>query len=482
MPTPWPWATSPASAAAPGESTDPAHVRAQARAFDEARDRVFARYGIDAERPDVGYRKLDRATFAKFSAEIKALQGRFEVSISGDLVANRLLDLAARTPSDDPSLRDGIARGLDRLGPAGADALAREIRSGDPKRGSFALFALQAGRSDSARGTLLALIADRSIPADGLAESFRTLREFGPSVPPSAVADFLRARDDAPAGARAAALRVLAAMPSGASEVSGPILPDLLRSPEAEVRKAALDLAAIVRTDAAKAAVLDILTAPGRPSEERRLALSAIRGYEDRELAPRLATLYESTRDAAFLGDLLRLIAALDRESAVLLARKALGSDDSILRGEAIGVMGQKPETALEVARGYNAGSLPKEDLARVIEAVRGHASPELQQATQVLLRDRLLKAPTGDEARKLREFVAKNGSAARQGDLPRPEEGGTAPPATGSRGPADRSAPTSPASTRRSPSTRGWSRSSNPRARSRKGSAPSSSPPGTAA
>jgi hypothetical protein len=46
-------------------------------------------------------------------------------------------------------------------------------------------------------------------------------------------------------------------------------------------------------------------------------------------------------------------------------------------------VLGQKPDTALAVAKLYNQGKLPPEDLSRVIEAVRSHATPELQAAMQ---------------------------------------------------------------------------------------------------
>jgi putative heme-binding domain-containing protein len=76
--------------------------------------------------------------------------------------------------------------------------------------------------------------------------------------------------------------------------------------------------------------------------------------------------------------------------------------------------LGQRPDTALRVATRYNAGKLPREDLGSVIEAVRAHATPELQAAMQAMLKDKLLAAPTGEEARRLRDYVGRHGNPAR--------------------------------------------------------------------
>jgi putative heme-binding domain-containing protein len=84
------------------------------------------------------------------------------------------------------------------------------------------------------------------------------------------------------------------------------------------------------------------------------------------------------------------------------------------LRREVIAVLGQKPVGALRVVTMYNEGKLPPEDLPQIIEAVRSHSTPEIQAATQIMLKNKLLAAPTGEEATRLREFVAQHGNPQR--------------------------------------------------------------------
>ncbi len=74
----------------------------------------------------------------------------------------------------------------------------------------------------------------------------------------------------------------------------------------------------------------------------------------------------------------------------------------------------EKPQTAKVVADRFNEGKLPREDLARVIEAVRGHSAPELQATLQTLLKNTLMAAPSAEESKRLRDFVARNGNADR--------------------------------------------------------------------
>ena len=79
-----------------------------------------------------------------------------------------------------------------------------------------------------------------------------------------------------------------------------------------------------------------------------------------------------------------------------------------------------------------------------MIEAVRSHATPELQAALQTLLKNKLLAAPTGEEARRLRETVGRHGNPDRGKDLYLDARSGSAArPVTGWKASAARSAPT---------------------------------------
>ncbi len=234
---------------------------------------------------------------------------------------------------------------------------------------------------------------------------------MGPAVPPDPIAEWLGKATDADPSTRVEAIHVLTAMQQRAQLAAGPVLAGLLGDPDADARRAALALAGEVRSREAKAALVALVKAPDRSADERRLGLSALRGYEDKELAPTLAGLFATSDDAGFQAELLRTLASLDFPAAADHALALLDSKDNDLRREAIGLLGQKPETALKVANRFNEGKLMKGDLPRVIEAIRNHATPELQAAMQTLLKDTLLAAPTGAEAQRLRELVGRYGN-----------------------------------------------------------------------
>jgi quinoprotein glucose dehydrogenase len=339
----------------------------------------------------------------------------FSAGVTTDMVAQALLDKAVESSSADPFLRDGFTRALERLGPAGLDALVNAVAVDGPRRRATALFALQGWRGRDAVDAILALATGtEDVGAEARVGLFRALREMGEAVPPTPIASWLSRAAQADPRARAEAVRVLTAMQRRAVLAAAPLLPDLLADGNAEVRKAALALAGSARSDEAKNALVELARRDDRSAEERRLAVAALRAYEDKDLAPTLASLFESSRDAGFRAELLGALAPLDFARAADLARKSLDSRDRDLRHGAIAFLGQRPETALDVVARYNAGRLPPEDLARVIEAVRGHATPELQAATQALLKNRLLAAPGGAEAERLREFVRRHGNPER--------------------------------------------------------------------
>ena len=327
-----------------------------------------------------------------------------------------LLAEAARHPDADPFLRDAVTRGLEGLGPAGLRVVVETLSGDDPTLAAAAVYALQGWRSRDGVAALLdeatQLENHRRVATQvGL---FRALRELGEAVPPERIADWLSKTKDAPFPVRAEAIRVLAAMGKRAILVANPLLPGLLAHENAEVRVAALELANVVRSDPARDALIALAKDADRPVEERRLALADLRGYDDKGLKALLVGLFAEGKDPGLRNEALRTLAPIDFAAAAGLARKALDDDDQELRQEAIALLGQKADTALEVVRRFDAGKLPKEDLARVIEAARTHATPELKAAVQELLRKNVLAQPGGPAAQKLRELVAKGGDPAR--------------------------------------------------------------------
>jgi putative heme-binding domain-containing protein len=339
--------------------------------------------------------------------------------ISSDMIAQALLDMAQDTAQADAFLRDGITRGLERIGPAGTDAMLNGITTEGPKRIAASLFVLQGFRTKGAVAAVLAQATTRGhLPAPARAGLFQTLRELVADVRPEPIVEWLRDNSKADPAAQVEAIRVLTAMQLRAIPATGPIVAPLLKSAHERVRNAALILAANVHSDDARNELLDIVKKANRSVDERRSALTALRSYEDKRLAPELASLFETSTDAGFLGELLGTLASLDFPTAATHAEALLTSKDTAVRHEAVRLLGQKPETALVVAKLYNESKLPAEDLASVIEAVRPHSTPELQAATQQLLKNKLLAAPTGDEAKRLRDFVSRSGNAARGKDI----------------------------------------------------------------
>jgi len=327
--------------------------------------------------------------------------------------AGALLSAAEAGLGGDAFLRDGITRGLERLGRPALRLLLFAVSGRDPRFSRAALFTIQGWRGNDA---LAAILSTATSPGAGVTEDarvglFQALREMVPDVPADPIARWLAGGRDAGPRARAQAVRVLTALHSRAVLAAGPVLPGLLADPEAEVRKAALGLARDVRTEKARDALLALARSGERSGEERGLALSALRGYDGVDLGALAREVYPRTDDPGLRLELLRVLAARDFPAAARLAEGLLDGKDRELRHEAIALLGSKPETALVVVRRFLDGKLPPEDVARVIEAVRPHDTPELKAALRTLTTKTLL-APA--EVQRLRQYVARRGNSDR--------------------------------------------------------------------
>ncbi len=387
------------------------------RELDREHERVGkALRGMETDPPNQGRGEEGRVDITRvmneWSERDKKVDAKYLSAINADLIARRLLAMTAEHPRADPFLRDGFTRGLERLGPAGIDAILKAIKSDDRAEADSALYALQGWRSTDGLG---ALMSEATSPAAITAEArewacFGHLREMGPSVPPEPIVEWLdRSKTDAPA--RVAAIKLLAPMRERGALTVPPIIPKLLRDDDPSVRRAALELAATFRSEEVKKTLVAIIKNDIRPGDERALALVALRGYDAKELTPGLLVVLNGSKNSGLRAEVLRTIAAADFAAAAREAEGFLADPDLNLRAAAIAILGQKPETALIVARRYNEGKLPAGDLPRVIEAIRSHRTPEIQAASQQMLQSRLLAAPKGDEARRLRDYVSRRGN-----------------------------------------------------------------------
>jgi hypothetical protein len=294
------------------------------------------------------------------------LQNDFKNKISVDLVADYILACAVEEPEADPFLRDAFTRGLERLGPAGLEAVVKAIGSEDKARSGVALYALQGWRSAEGLDALMAeATSPRELSPSARIGLFRALRELGEAVPPEPIAAWLSANPKAGPGPRASAIRVLTAMGARAGASVQPIVVGLLADDHDEVRVAALPLAGMVRSDLTKQALIRIAQQDGLTGDQRRLAFAALRSYSDPELAPIYLAALKNPGEPALRGEVLRALAALDFAQGAEVALSLLADPNREVRAEAIAVLGQKPSSALQVVTLYNAGKLPKEDLSR---------------------------------------------------------------------------------------------------------------------
>ena len=340
---------------------------------------------------------------------------RFAANLGKGLNDYVLLTMAAANLQADPVLRDAFTRALELSDPDISETLNQSTLSDDPKIREAALFILQGWRGSQGISTLVRLATSKDeIPASARVGLFRALREQVGLVPPDRLAEWLEREPKADPSARAEAIHVLTAMHQRAVLAAGPVLAALLNDASPEVRRAALALATEVRSKNAKVALITLVQSKDRSLEERRLAIAALRPYEDSGLVSLFADLFSTSDDPDFRMELLRTIASLDFKTAADRAKTLLNDKDARLRQDAIAILGQKPDTALTVAELFNQGKLPSEDLPSVIKAVQPHATPELRTAMETLLKKTVLSAPTGREAARLREFVERNGDPSR--------------------------------------------------------------------
>jgi putative membrane-bound dehydrogenase-like protein len=409
---------------------DPQAERARALAFGR-----FAGLRSEAENPaatrrltpdqfrtlalDTTLKLMQEARNGKPRPDVVKMMATVEQSLTVELMARFVIDGAVAHRGGDAFLRDGYTRGLERLGKPGLKIVIESLKSSDKAQSEVALFTLQGWRTVEGRETLIAeATTSETIPIQARGNLFKALRELGPAVAPEPMAEWLAQKPHADAPARAEAIRVLTAMKERAALPVLKILPALLDDNDAEIRKAALGLAAEVRGDVIKSKLVTTVSSAKASEIERGLALIALRGYYAKDLTPLFLNALATSDQPGLKAELLRTIAASDFSAAAKASEGLLNDQNQDLRSTAISILGQKPETALLVVNRYNAGKMPAEDLRRVVDAIRVHATPEIQAATQTMLKSKLLAAPTGEEATRLREFVTRRGNPKRGSEI----------------------------------------------------------------
>ncbi len=314
----------------------------------------------------------------------------------------------------DAFLTNAAIRALESLGEMGAEATAEMVGKGSGEARDAGLIALEGARSPLVISTLLdQAVAKKQFPSDDRTALFQALREQIDRVSPEPIAAWITADKASGERERVAAIRLLAAMGPRANRFGSKVAPSVLEDPQspAGVRLAAIDLARTYPSEAALRDLLSIVSNPNSQVNERVGAVESLRSYREPAIARALGAAIDGGQTGGLTGVYLAGLAAADYEAAASRAEKLLTHPDREVRIQAIRLLGQKPEQALAVVKSFNSGGIPAEHLSDVIEAIRRHRSPQLQEETQKLLKTKLLAAPTGEDARKLREYVDRRGN-----------------------------------------------------------------------
>ncbi len=370
---------------------------------------------------DASVRRLQRA-FSDFKNDLPKLQAAVrdalrdaDEPITVELVARRLLLMGVESIAGDPFLRDGITRGLERLGPPALPVMTQAIASTDKTRAAAALFAIEGRRTTDALAVLLAeATTNAPLATTDRVAMFQALRELRDNVPPDRVTEWLMRNPKADPAARGAAIRLLRALGERAALAVSSLLPSLLDDPGSEVRAAALTLVIARPSREFATRLFAIAENAAAPSEERRLAVDALRAAGDKSAARRLLQLLKSTPDSHLKSSIFDALAALDFDAAATAARGLLNDPVHDLRRDSIRLLTQRPDTAREVARAFLDGKIPPDELSTVLEGVRRHNSPDLEALRQEIVKRMMLSAPTPEQMTQIRDYVKKGGDPAR--------------------------------------------------------------------
>jgi putative membrane-bound dehydrogenase-like protein len=347
-------------------------------------------------------------------------------------VAARLVALAAEHTGADEFVRDGIARGLDRLGLTGLRALSRSITVGPSLFKTAALHSVESLRRMDAADTVLALaVGNDPLPPGGRANllfAYGEIRQLNGVIPTlasgdasaQAIARWIQRIDiSTEPDAQAQAIRLLRGDDRSMDELAIDLFANkLLKSSDPAVRLAAIDTLAQRSSEAIGKRLVEIAADRNRPIEERSAAVAGLSRKPYDSIKRELPNLSRASDDTRYLRELLRTAAAIDHDFAVECAKRLLNWHDGDLRNPAIRLLGEKPDTAEFVVHEFNAGRVPRGELPTVIDAVRHHSTPSLQAALQDLIKRMVLPAPTGEEANNLRRHVVERGNARRGKEL----------------------------------------------------------------
>jgi putative membrane-bound dehydrogenase-like protein len=343
--------------------------------------------------------------------------GRLGADGSGETLVNAL----KHDGEADAYLKDAYARGIERLGKPGIDAVLALAESGSDKDKNLAVSVFLGLRTRAGAGAIPELLLNPHVTAEqreALVRSY-TNYELDPPVALEPLADYLAKRPNEPVNVLLAAVDVFSASGDALAPKASQLIVNLLNRPDESTRISAIIAIGEARMKAAAPRLIEFVADKSRTQVERVAAVKALRVLGDKAAAGPLAQVLSGAHPAALKAEALRTLAALDIAAARKAAEKALDQADPALLGEAVAVLSAtKPGTKL-IAERFVAKKLPRDFFPQVNEALNKFADDAaLARLRAVVLRGGLLLSLEPSQVDRIRAEVSKKGDARKGKEL----------------------------------------------------------------
>jgi quinoprotein glucose dehydrogenase len=304
--------------------------------------------------------------------------GRLARPGAGDNLASAL----SFDDSRDRFLRDGILRGIERLGKPGIDALLALADSGVQKDTDRVVEAFLGLNSRAAFNALPALLKHRHVTSSQQADLIRSAVNYQLDPPVSLdpiAACFPEPRKETSA-VKKSILDVLATPGTVKGPRAGDLVIALIDDDNREVRMQALATAARMRLDKAAPVLVKRLGSDKLVMAERLAIVRAFRGVPPKVAIPTLETLL--TNEKVKVGkEAFLTLSAVDRVAARTAAKELLSSKDPAVQLKGVVVVGATAEGARLVGKLYLENKLPRSLQPEVTAALAEHADKDAEAA-----------------------------------------------------------------------------------------------------
>jgi quinoprotein glucose dehydrogenase len=328
--------------------------------------------------------------------------------------ADSLANALAFDDGRDVYLRDGLVRAIEALGASGIDLLLTLANSGDAKVLDKVVEVFTALRTRPGADAIPRLLAN---PHLSIAQRVDLIRSYAnylldPPVSVEPMLQYLLSRADESGAVKLAGLEVLSSGGTLKDDKAGTWLLALLEDKDTSLRLATLNAVESTQLTAAGPKVVMLLKA-GMSAAETQAALKALRAIKDgSSVAVVKEVLGADKEESQTRAEALRTLAALDPASGAAAARPLLHSADSLLRREAVQVLGADSAGAKLVGRLFLEKGLPRELLSQVYDGLRKHASRDPESAALLadVMKRGLSVANSPEEVARVRRLVATQG------------------------------------------------------------------------